>query len=107
MQRAQEESRPASAVTLPAPVRLTLPNGLTLLVIERHNLPVVSVRAVIRAGDALDPVGKAGLASLTADLLRRGTTTRSAPAIAEAIDFVGGSLSAGSGADSTAASVSV
>ena len=61
--------RPASArtVALPAPTRVTLDNGLTLLVIERHNLPIVSVSAVVRAGEAYVPAGQAGLATLTAD----------------------------------------
>lgn len=97
----------ASSVSLPEPVRVKLSNGLTLLVIERHNLPIVSVSAVIRAGDAYDPADKAGLASLTADLLQRGTSKRTAPQIAGAIDFVGGSLSTSASPDSTSASLSV
>ncbi|MFP5503223.1 MAG: M16 family metallopeptidase [Candidatus Sericytochromatia bacterium] len=101
--------RPASArtVALPAPARVTLDNGLTLLVVERHNLPIVSVSAVVRAGEAYVPVGSAGLATLTAELLRRGTQGRSAPEIAEAIDFIGGSIESSAGLDSSSASLSV
>jgi zinc protease len=97
----------ARTVALPAPERIKLSNGLTLLVIERHNLPIVSVSTIVRAGDALDPKNQAGLASLTAALLERGTQTRTAPQIAEAIDFVGGSLSVGSGLDSSTVGLSV
>jgi predicted Zn-dependent peptidase len=104
---AQAPAAQARAESLPAPVRVTLSNGLTLLVIERRNLPIVSVSAIVRAGGAYDPANQAGLASLTASLLERGTTTRTAPQIAEAIDFIGGSLSVGAGLDSTSAGLSV
>lgn len=100
---------PVSAATaqLPSPTRVTLPNGMTLLVVYRPNLPIVSMNAVVRAGDVTDPAGKAGLASLTADLLKRGTQRRSAPQIAEAIDGVGGALSTGSGADTASVGCNV
>ncbi|MDB5098755.1 MAG: putative Zn-dependent peptidase family [Cyanobacteria bacterium RYN_339] len=97
----------ASTVRLPAPVRIKLPNGITLLVVNRPELPMVAIDAVVRAGSVNDPAGKAGLASLTADLLKRGTTTRSAPQIAETIDAVGGTLSTGAGADTASAGVAV
>jgi zinc protease len=97
----------ASQVRLPQPVRITYPNGLTLLVVERHELPLVAINAVVKAGAVNDPAGKAGLASLTADLLKRGTTRRTAPQIAEAIDSVGGSLTTGAGSDTAAAGVNV
>jgi zinc protease len=92
---------------LPAPVRVVLPNGMTLLVVYRPHLPIVSINVVTRAGAVEDPGGKAGLASLTAGLLKRGTTTRTAPQIAETIDAVGGSLSTDAGLDSAAAGVNV
>ncbi|MFN3429965.1 MAG: M16 family metallopeptidase [Candidatus Sericytochromatia bacterium] len=109
LRQADAQAKPAQAraESLPAPVRVKLSNGLTLLVIERRNLPIVSVSAIVRAGGAYDPAHQAGLASLTASLLERGTTTRTAPQIAEAIDFVGGSLSVGAGLDSTSAGLSV
>lgn len=88
-----------TSVRLPEPTRIVLPNGMTMLVVYRPNLPIVSMNVVVRAGAAVDPEGKAGLADLTAGLLRRGTARRTAPEIAEAIDSVGGALSAGAGAD--------
>ncbi len=77
---------------LPAPARFVLPNGLTASVVRRAHLPIVTVRVVVRAGDRLDETGRAGLAEVTAALLRRGAGGRSAPALAEAIDATGGTL---------------
>jgi zinc protease len=78
--------------------RSVLQNGLTLLVVERHHLPIVKVTIGIRAGSLREPEEKAGLASLTAGLLTSGTKTRKASRINEEIEFVGASLS-GSGGD--------
>lgn len=77
----------------------TLPNGLQLVVVERHEQPVISVSLAFRAGDIYDPAGKEGLAELTAELLSKGTDTRTADQIAATIEGVGGSLSASSGPD--------
>lgn len=88
-------------IKLPPMKSKTLSNGLEVLVIEHHELPVVAFRLVFMTGAAYDPEGKAGLANLTADLLRKGTKSRSATEISEAIDFVGGSLSTGADRDAT------
>lgn len=90
-----------------APVRVTTPNGMTVLVLEQHFLPIVEIHALIKAGSAQDPPEKAGLANLVASLLDEGTTTRTSKQLAELIDFVGGSLEAKAGEDFTTASVRV
>lgn len=90
-----------------APVRVTTANGMTVLVLEQHFLPIVEIHALIRAGSAQDPPEKAGLANLVASLLDEGTTTRTSKQLAEQIDFVGGSLEAKAGEDFTTASVRV
>lgn len=90
-----------------SPTRFTTPNGMTVLVLEQHFLPIVEVHALIRAGSAQDPQEKAGLANLVASLLDEGTTTRSSKQLAEQIDFVGGSLEAKAGEDFTTASVRI
>lgn len=87
--------------------RVILDNGLTLLIVERHNLPVVRVSIGINAGNLHEPAEKAGLANLTADLLTEGTVNRSAQQISEEIEFVGGSVGASGGDDYVTASLSV
>lgn len=87
--------------------RKVLDNGLVLLIVERHNLPVVKVDIGIKAGSLNEPAEKAGLASLTAGLLTEGTKNRTARQISEEIEFVGGSVGAGGGDDYVNASLSV
>ncbi len=97
----------AQEIKLPPIERTTLDNGLKLIIIEHHELPVVAFRLILKSGSACDPQDKSGLADLTAGLLRKGTKTRTATQIAEEIDFVGGSLGAGSGRDATYATCEV
>lgn len=90
-----------------SPVKITTPNGITLLVLEQHFLPIVEIHALIKTGSAHDPPGKAGLANLTASLLDEGTTSRSSKQLAEQIDFVGGSLAVKASEDFTTASARI
>jgi zinc protease len=74
---------------------------MTLLLMEQHEVPLISFSAVVRAGAVMDPVGKEGIASVTAGLLRKGTKSRSADQISQELDFIGGQLGAGAGSDSS------
>ena len=76
------------------PVRKVTQNGMTVLILERPSLPIVSVEVLVRAGALFDPDEKAGLANMTANLLDEGTKQRSSKEIADAVDFIGASLSA-------------
>ncbi|OLC05832.1 MAG: hypothetical protein AUH42_06700 [Gemmatimonadetes bacterium 13_1_40CM_70_11] len=67
---------------------------MTLVVVENHEQPVLSVTLSFRAGSVTDPPGKEGLAGLVAELLTKGTATRTAEQIAAQIEGAGGSLSA-------------
>ncbi len=87
------------AMQLPPFDEATLPNGLQIVVVENHRLPLVSVSLTMLGGASHDPAGKEGLASLTSDLLLRGTATRSADEIAAEIESVGSSLNASAGND--------
>ena len=80
---------PPEPFVLPSYTRDTLPNGLTLLLLPEHNVPLISTALVLRSGATADPAGKAGLATLTSGLLRRGTATRSADAFSNDLDFIG------------------
>ncbi|KPK01280.1 MAG: hypothetical protein AMK71_06180 [Nitrospira bacterium SG8_35_4] len=87
--------------------RTVLENGLTLLTVERHNLPVVKVAVGLNAGSLMEPEEKAGLANITASLLTEGTQTRTSREISESIEFVGGSIGAGGGDDYSTVSLSI
>ena len=101
------------SVVAPAPAtaagwaRLTLANGIVVLVAERPGIPIVIARASVEAGSVLDPPSKGGVANLTALLLTRGNATRSALEVDRAIEFVGGSLEGEGGRDSSEVVLSV
>jgi len=84
-----QTAAPAQVFQLPAFQRVKLPNGMTLLLLEKHELPLVSVELALRSGSVTDPQGKEGLASMTAALLRKGTTTRSSEQVSSDLDFIG------------------
>jgi zinc protease len=98
---------PPRLVVFPKPVEQTLPNGLRVIVIERHESPLVSAQVVIKNGGEVDPPELAGLADMTASLLTKGTQTRDATQIAEQIERLGGSLESGARWDSSFATVGV
>jgi len=92
----------------PRPATKLMPNGLEIFVVPRNRQPAVSITLLISsAGTFFDPPGKSGLASLAAALLPEGTTHRSAQEIAEAIDFVGGSLNTGAEGDAANVTITV
>ena len=99
-------SQPRS-VTFPKPVEQTLPNGLRVIVIERHESPLISAQLLVKNGGEVDPPELAGLADMTAGLLTKGTQTRDATKIAQEIESLGGSLESGARWDSSYANVSV
>lgn len=85
----------------------TLPNGLRLLVKEDARLPLVSMTAVFRGGLLTETPENSGSSKLLARLLPKGTTTRSAEELADAIESVGGSLGADAGNNSVSVAVEV
>ncbi len=76
-----------------------LNNGLELLVVENHELPVVSISLTMRAGSKYEPEGLEGLTGFVAELMTKGTESRTAEQIAETIEGVGSSLFAAPGGD--------
>jgi zinc protease len=83
----------------PVPVTYTRPNGMTVWLLERHTLPIVSIQVVVPAGAASDPEGKGGLALAAANMLDEGAGTRGALDISRDVDRLGATLSTGAYAD--------
>lgn len=94
----------AQTLKLPPHEKVVLKNGLTVLLMEKHGVPIIDFAAIVKAGSVADPAGQEGLASITAGLLRKGTGKRSAKQFAEDIDFIGGSFDADASADFTSIS---
>ena len=70
----------------PVPSVQKLKNGLTVWIVEQHQLPLATLELVVRAGEDTDPAGKPGTASFVADMLDEGTTLRDAPTISAAFE---------------------
>jgi predicted Zn-dependent peptidase len=72
---------------------------------EQHEVPIISLHIIVKeAGSIVDGTGKEGLASLTADLLRKGTLTRTADEISSELDFIGGDFDMNASQDFTSGS---
>jgi zinc protease len=98
---------PQRALVLPKPTVFTLSNGLTVYLVERHELPIVSVQLLTLAGSEANPADRPGLAGITASLLTEGTTKRSAEEIANQASLLGTDLSSTSNTDSARLGISL
>jgi zinc protease len=98
---------PTPQLDLPAIQKRALSNGLAVWLVESHEVPIVQVNVVVRAGAGDDPAGKFGTASLTAAMLDEGAGARSALEIADAVEFLGASLTTTSSFDSSAVRLNV
>ena len=96
----------ALALSIPSK-KVVLPNGLTVVVSRKDKLPLASISVRFKVGSVDDPEAKAGLADMTARLLDKGTTQRTATAIAEALDFLGARLDASAGGTGSTVSLSL
>ena len=85
------------ALRVPPITTRQLPNGLRIVVVEQHELPIVDMILQVRSGGESDAAGRTGTAALTSALLTEGTTSRSALEIADQAAFLGVRLGAGSG----------
>jgi zinc protease len=92
---------PAPSLKLPPVEIRTLSNGLQVRVMGVHKVPTVHIALAIRTGITADPAGKAGVASLTADMLDEGAGSRNALEIADAIDYLGAELATTGAIDAT------
>lgn len=67
---------PLPELVIPEPERVVLQNGMVVLLMEDHELPLVNISAFIQTGARLEPQDKIGIASLTGTVLRTGGTTK-------------------------------
>lgn len=91
----QPQAGPAPALHLPVPTEFTLRNGLKVLLVEEHSLPVVDFRFITAAGSFEDPAGESGLATLTSDVMSDGTTSRDLAQLAGDAERIGTHIYAG------------
>jgi zinc protease len=98
---------PERELVLPKPTVFTLTNGMTVYLVERHQLPIVSAQVVTLAGDAGNPPDHPGLAGMTAALLTEGTAKRTSEQIADASALLGSDLESRSGADEVELTISL
>ena len=94
----------STRVAVPPFERVVLDNGLTLLLMERREIPLIGFQALLRGGALADPRGKEGAASLLALLLEKGAGGRDAFAFADAIAAVGGNWSTTAGLEAISVS---
>jgi zinc protease len=87
------ELGPPPKVSLPPITTRQLPNGLRLMIVEQHELPLADFVLLVGSGSTADPANKPGIANLLSAMLREGTTTRKSLDIADQIAFLGIRLS--------------
>jgi predicted Zn-dependent peptidase len=96
---------PPPKVSLPPVITRELPNGLKLMIVEQHELPLADFVLVVGGGGTMDPASKDGVANLTASMLTEGTTSRNSLQIADQIAYLGVSLNASSNWDASTVSL--
>jgi len=84
---------------VPVPETRTLPNGLRVVVFARHGLPLVQMQMLLPAGVAQEPADRPGVATAAAELLRAGTSSRTAASYAADVDRLGGNVNASASRD--------
>lgn len=98
--KTKPEPGPAPELHLPVPTRFKLDNGLEVLLVENHTLPVLTAELVSRAGNDNNPPSKSGLATLTAAIMRDGTVSRNLEKLAGDQERIGTAITASATMDS-------
>ena len=91
----------AQGLRMPPHEKVVLKNGLTVLLLEKHGVPLIDISTIVKAGAVSDPAGQEGLANVTAELLRKGTKTRTAQQFSADLDYIGGTFEGESTSDYT------
>jgi zinc protease len=95
------------ALKLPPIQKQKLANGLAVWIVEQHEVPLAQVNLIVKAGSGADPVGKYGVASMTANMLDEGAGGKSALDLADAVEFLGAQLGTSSTFDYSSVRLSV
>src|SRR6201999_3212472 len=82
----------AQSLRIPPHEKVVLKNGLTVLLLAKHGVPLIDISTIVKAGAVSDPAGQDGLATVTAALLRKGTKSRTAQQFSADLDYIGGSF---------------
>jgi predicted Zn-dependent peptidase len=91
---------PTPVLRVPTWTKAQLANGATLIVSERHNLPLVSFTITFLGGsNQFEPAGKRGVASMTASMLSEGTNSKTGDQLSDALQLLGTGLNIGVGAE--------
>ncbi|MEO6666653.1 MAG: pitrilysin family protein [Nitrospiria bacterium] len=99
---------PVAPFDPPKAARMVLPNGMILYLLEDHELPIVTVSAMIRTGSLYEPADRLGLAGLTGTVMRTGGVgSRTGDEVDQELEFVGAELGSGIGLDAGSASLNV
>jgi zinc protease len=99
-------AEPEPQFQVPAFKRFKLKNGLEVILAEFHDLPLVDLSLIVKAGGAANPPELSGLADLTANMLDEGTRSRTAIQISEEISSLGATLTTSSSWDASVAMLS-
>jgi predicted Zn-dependent peptidase len=99
------ELGPPPALALPELQEHTLSNGLQIILMETHQVPVVQINIVVYGGSAYDPARQSGLATMMADMMDEGAGMRDALELADAIDFLGARIGVGAGTHTLSATL--
>ena len=82
----------SAEVKLPPYHRAVLPNGVVVYFMPKSGVPLVNFRIILKGGMESEPQSLAGIASISAQLLRKGTTTRTADQFSNELDSLGGTF---------------
>lgn len=91
------ELAPPAMLRLPPVQHFKLSNGLPVVLLEKHEIPLVEIRLLVHAGSALDSPDKGGVASFTAEMMEEGAGARNALQLADAIDYLGATINSFAG----------
>ncbi len=95
-------------IVIPQIQRVTLPNGMKLLLLEDHELPLINISARIRVGSIYEPADKVGLADITGEVMRTGgTQTKTGDELDDQLEQIAASVETGIGLNAGYASVGV